>query len=149
MYNWYSPTVKDKWNVTIGTCNTTYSLPLGLMLLFSFIPLTNCNLLSPLKPMFCFLNIFISFFALIFEFLGRLQLLQSLHASFGIGEGNVSTTYLSLPLLAKLESHIITDILLGQAIAKRGKFTRSRYVKIRYAKITVGTKTCLGMSRQD
>ena len=96
-----------------------------------------------------FLTIFISFFALIFEFLGRLQLLQSLHASFGIGEGNVSTTYLSLPLLAKLESHIITDILLGQAIAKRGKFTRSRYVKIRYAKITVGTKTCLGMSRQD
>ena len=96
-----------------------------------------------------FLTIFISFFALSFEFLGRLQLLQSLHASFGIGEGNVSTTYLSLPLLAKLESHIITDILLGQAIAKRGKFTRSRYVKIRYAKITVGTKTCLGMSRQD
>ena len=96
-----------------------------------------------------FLTIFISFFALIFEFLGRLQLLQSLHASFGIGEGNVSTTYLSLPLLAKLESHIITDILLGQAIAKRGKFTRSRYIKIRYAKITVGTKTCLGMSRQD
>ena len=64
--------------------------------------------------MFCFLNIFISFFALIFEFLGRLQLLQSLHASFRIGEGNVSTTYLSLPSLAKLESH---SILLGQAIA--------------------------------